>query len=168
MVRLLFSFLAIVTISFQISAQTITAEHIEKVAGSWSGTLTYTDDTDDVSKYRLSATMEASWNGKKLVYNIVYTDPMGEIINIKQTVKLSENEHELIMNGTWSIVDFKSKGENWSVGLEKAGRDNNKPSIIQQDIDFKPNEITIIKHVKYDGTEEFFQRNKYEFTRNSE
>lgn len=165
MIRILLITLLFIGFNSYSIGQTITPENLEALAGKWSGTYTYTDHNDNESRYRLSTTMKGTWKSNKLILSFVYTEASGDITTSKFTLKHTDDEQEFYMNGTWSVSDFKTQGKGWTLVLEKSGKDNNIASILQQTVVYANNELSIIKNVRHDGEESFFERNKFSVTR---
>lgn len=153
-------FLLLATLA--VSSQEIAQADLEKLSGSWTGTLSYTDYGDDSSRYVLETRMEASWQGKKEVLEFEYKEPNGSIVKGKQSLKISKRSHEVYYNGSWPVSKFTPTPGGWELSLVKPGKDNNRAALIQQKLVLDGgNTLTITKMVKYEGTDDYFQRNQY-------
>lgn len=145
--------------------QDVDGKYLNAIAGDWTGTLTYTDYGDDETKVTLNTRMEADWSGSKGKLKFFYVEPNGEKVSGKQKVKLGE-DGMMTMGEDWHIIDFIATSlDSWTLLLEHAGQDNNRRASFRQEVELQEDHLTITKHVKYEGTNSYFQRNKYEFKR---
>ena len=140
---------------------------LQKLAGDWEGTLTYTDFSDDISQSTLGCLMTASWNGNTGVIKVGFTEPNGQIIYDKTKIKLTNGGREIKFDGEKYLVDsFKNdESGNWSLVMSCISRDNNRQATIRQIIKYESTTLTLIKKVRYDDSIEFFIRNRYDFKR---
>lgn len=150
--------------SFVVHAQEIQKDDLQLLSGSWTGTLTYTNYGDDSTRYSLQTKMIAEWQGKKVMLAFEYTEPNGEIVKGKQSLKLGKTPNEIFYNGKWPVTGFLRTENGWELSVEKPGKDNNRNAMIRQKLILAGgNALTITKLVKYEGTEHYFQRNQYAF-----
>ena len=141
-------------------------EQLTSINGSWSGSLTYTDYGDDSSQVQLLTKMTARWKSGKGVLKFYYTEPNGKVIKGSQKLRLGETASEFYIGDLWSVTGFITKdSNNWTLTLEKEGRDNNRDASMRQIVELSDTRFRITKQVRYEGTKEFFQRNEYSFTR---
>lgn len=132
-------------------------------AGKWKGQLTYLDYTsnkqesipatasvdiksENLFKLAIYYTNEPSRNGKD-VYRI---NKKGTMINDQKVI-----ERTLQADGTLKIV------------LESKGPDGNdhKPATFHHELVIGKTVFTMTKLVRFDGDDQFFQRNQYAFSR---
>lgn len=166
MFRIIFLVLFALGGSF-LQAQTINSTDLNKINGKWKGTLSYTDYQDDVTKYTIKCEMVAACKNKKGVLTIKYTEPNGEVIQDKIKLRIKKKGTKLIFEGkTYQVLDFDpdEKMGTWLLTMGNSDRDNNRDSAIKQLFHFQGDQMTFTKMVKYDGTDTYFERNKYSFT----
>ncbi len=155
-------------LSLGLSAQSISQENLEQLKGSWSGTLTYTDYRDDTKQVTLQTSLMVEWKGDKGLFSFEYTEPNGDIVTGESKFKLLNKGQGLNYDGDkYEVVEAKSNqgNSNFNFVLQKNGEDNDKPAIIRQELVLIDEELQIIKQVKYQNSNEFFQRNRYQFVR---
>jgi len=146
------------------TAQTrISIADLKPAAGKWKGQLTYLDYTsnkqesipatasveikgENLLKLAIYYTIEPSRNGKD-VYRIKEN---GTMINDQRVI-----ERTLQADGTVKIV------------LESNGPDGNdhKPATFHHELVIGNTVFTMTKRVRFDGEDQFFQRNQYTFSR---
>lgn len=154
--------------SYKAQAQEISGADLSKTNGTWFGYLIYTDYSDDQKQVKLETNLRVDWKNNRGSLLFEYTEPNGKIVRGKQKMRLGQSKDEFFMDGDWSIIDFKKSKTDWKLTLEKSGKDNNRTAEIRQELQVSPSSLTIEKLVKYQGTEQFFTRNKYEFQKNTD
>ena len=152
-------------LSYEGSSQTITSEDLTKIKGTWMGHLIYTDYSNDQTQVKLETNLVADWKKNSGLLVFEYIEPNGKVVRGKQKIKLGKNSSQFYMDGEWRVIDFQKTEANWKLMLEKVGKDNNRDAVIQQELQVSAVDLTIVKSVKYAGTDQFFVRNRYEFKR---
>ena len=147
------------------TAQDIQSEDLQALAGEWTGDLTYTDYGDDKKQVTLQTRLEAKVKGGKVSLKYFYTEPNGKVVTGKNTLVLGKDPDKVSFGGVWTVIAFEKKGTSWKLIMERQGKDNNRDSALRQVIEVAGDELSLVKLVRYDGTESFFQRNKYSFSR---
>lgn len=148
-------------------AQDLSSDKLDNVNGIWEGTLTYTDYSDDIKTSTLDTKMTAQWRNGKGSLQFEYGEPNGKTVKGKQKIKLGKSSKEFYIDGKWKVNSFEqnSDGSNWTLIIEKEGKDNNRNSVIRQEISLTDKAFEIVKEVRYDGTTDFFERNRHTLVR---
>lgn len=158
------------------SAPTVTAADLNRLTGPmWTGTLTYRDYTTNKSttiestlqvvkvaglpqvgndyadagvtpgwEFRFGYPREPKANSTKIIALSPGGDKIGDELVTKRAT---------LPGGTLRIV------------TEKPGTDNDRPALFQFHYNIAPNSFTLTKLVRPDGEGEFFERNKYQWSR---
>lgn len=150
-----------------IIGQSIT-DNISQIGGQWTGTLTYTDYSDDISQSTLECVMKIEWTGNKATLSFGFTEPNGKIVYDKNKLKVYANEKAVKYDGDKYFVDSFNVDSNtgdWGLVISTHGKDNRKPALIRQSIIFDSHTLTLLKEVRYEDSEAYFVRNKYFFER---
>ncbi len=160
----------LVLVSVLCTAQvvTISPSELEQMTGQWEGTLTYTDYRDDTATSTLKCKMNGAWTGKKGIINIGFTEPNGEVIYDKSSLKLLKQGKRMKFENKVYEIDSFEQNENsggWELSMSRSGKDNNRKAKIKQRISYSATVLAITKEVKYDNTANFFVRNTYLFKR---
>lgn len=154
-----------ILISISLGAQSIPSSELKKIEGNWDGQLTYTDYQDDVSQSTLKCKMESKWKNKKGMLTFLFEEPDGRIIKDKTKIKLNKEGSELVFDGKYQVLDFSpdEMDKSWKLTIGAKGNDNNRNAEIKCVINLSKTQFAIIKLVKYEGTDNFFERNRYSF-----
>ena len=152
---------------FSLISQSASSSELGRINGNWVGTLTYTDYQDDSSQSTLGCKMEARWKNNKGSLTFLFTEPDGRVIRDKTKIRLKKGGTKMIFDGKYKVLEFSSNAgdQSWKLALGKSGKDNNKNSQIRLAINFSRTGFEIIKMVQYEGTDRFFERNRYVFER---
>ncbi|MEL6445173.1 MAG: hypothetical protein AAF089_04035 [Bacteroidota bacterium] len=138
----------------------------EALVGDWTGTLTYTDYSDDTRR----ATLTISANGRALRrggvrLDLRYVEPDGSSGGMGTTT-LRERRGRIEYDGTpWTQLEREVRVDGFRIVLEREGDDNRRPATIRHTITLDGEELSDRKEVRYDGTDTFFERNLYRLTR---
>lgn len=141
-------------------------DHFSQLEGEWSGTLTYTDFSDDLSTSTLICSMNAEWEKNKGIISIGFEEPNGKVYYDKAKIKIYDDDKSVKFDGVlYSIDEFTNDTsmDNWKLILTTIGKDNRRSALIKQSIVLEGERLSLIKEIKYDGTDEFFTRNIYNF-----
>ncbi len=152
-------------ITFSLMAQSVSPSALKQIERNWEGKLTYTDYQDDVSKSTLNCKMEARWKNKKGLLTFIFVEPNGSIVRDRTKIKLKKGGTQLVYDIKFEVLDFSPDKTNqgWKLTIGAQGKDNNRNAEIKNVITFSQAQLTIIKLVKYAGTDRFFERNRYAF-----
>ena len=153
----------IVTTSFILlcissKAQSLQIEDLSSSVGYWKGKLTYLDYSTG-KPYTMSANIKISLTENKKGYIMGYEYPKEPQANSKDTTYIVNK-----LFGKDQIVEFKkASGGSFSLVTEIVGEDGNdsKKAILRHTYLLKPNTFSIIKDVKFDGTDKWIKRNEY-------
>ena len=155
-----------ISLSLNGQVSLVSSNELQQVVGHWEGTLTYTDYQDDKSTSTLRCKMNAFWKGKKGRLEIGFKEPNGEIIYDKVRLKLLKQGAMVKFDGKKYQVDFFKQDEklgSWELIMSRLGKDNRRNAAIKYYMNFSKTTLSFTKRVKYEGTPNFFERNKYFF-----
>ncbi|MBK8610083.1 MAG: hypothetical protein IPL84_09070 [Chitinophagaceae bacterium] len=144
-------------------AQSVGQADLEKIRGQWTGSLTYLDYTSNKSE-TVQASLEVSMKNKT-VFMFAYSYPNEPGRGGKEKFKLSENGSKI--NNMKVIERIEQPEGGYKIVLEEKGKDGNegRTAIFRHIFEKKDQQLTITKMVKFEGTDDFFQRNQYQFKR---
>lgn len=144
-------------------AQTIRTEDIKPAAGKWKGTLTYLDYTSNKTE-TIKVNLEVAVSAPdQFTIEYYYTDEPShnnrQVMIIKDGGKMVNDdkvvEKTRLLDGSVRIV-VESKGPD--------GNDNRK-ALFHEVYVLSSGSLSVSKWVKFEGETEFFERNKYVFSR---
>lgn len=141
-----------------LNAQSLKVKDLSNSVGSWEGKLTYLDYSTGKT-YTMSANIKISLTENKKGYIMRYEYPKEPQANSKDTTYIVNK-----LFGKDQIVEFKkASGGDFSLVTEIVGEDGNdsKKAILRHTYLLKPNTFSIIKDVKFDGTDKWIKRNEY-------
>jgi len=150
-------------LSSQAQEPVVKIDDVKIVEGRWIGQLTYLDYSSNKSE-SIRASMEVTIkNASEFSFNIFYTDEPKKNGRDKYVIKADGtfiNKRKVIERSIQPDGSLK-------IVLEEKGTDGNdhKPATFHQILLLGKNNFSITKMVKFDGEENFFQRNQYVFTR---
>jgi hypothetical protein len=141
-----------------LNAQSLKVIDLSNSVGSWEGKLTYLDYSSG-KPYTMSANIKISLTEDKIGFIMGYEYPAEPQANSKDTTYIVNK-----LFGKDQIVEFKkASGGSFSLVTEIVGEDGNdsKKAILRHTYLLKPNTFSIIKDVKFDGTDKWIKRNEY-------
>ena len=145
-----------------VNAQSFQIKDLAASTGSWQGKLTYLDYSSG-KPYTMPANIQISLTENKLGYIMGYEYPNEPHANSKDTTYIKDK-----LFGEDKIVEFK-KATNGAFTLvtEIAGEDGNdhKKAILRHTYTLKSNNYSVVKDVKFDGTDVWIKRNEYQFVK---
>jgi hypothetical protein len=144
------------------NAQRVTITDLSNSVGSWEGKLTYLDYSTAQSITML-ANIQISLTADNKGYIMSYEYPKEPQANAKDTTYITKD-----LFGTDKIVEFtKDTSSGFKMVTEKEGVDgnDNKKAILRHTYTLKSNNYSIIKDVKFDGTDVWIKRNEYQFVK---
>lgn len=133
--------------------------------GNWKGTLVYTDYQDDKTQVTLPTWVSFTPKGNKIEGAYLYQEPNGKPVFQTSEVRVNAAKIRFIFDEDG--FEVKEKGEN-SLLLVCQGEDNYRKAEIHKKYEWKNQQLTITKLVKYAGENTFFVRNTYRFTQESD
>lgn len=145
-------------------APRVRPEDLRRLTGArWTGTLTYTDYR---SARRISipsnlTVSEPAGDGTSWVFEYEY--PKEPNANDRQTVKLGEDGK--VLDGETVIERASLDGGALKVVTEKRGTDNDRAALFRYTYLISASSFSVKKEVRYEGAEEFFERNVYSWSR---
>lgn len=148
-----------------VNAQSFQVKDLSNSVGSWEGKLTYMDYSTG-KPYTMSANIKISLTENRNGYIMGYEYPKEPQANSKDTTYLVNK-----LFGKDKIVEFKKAADGgFTLITEIAGEDgnDNKKAILRHTYILKSNTFSIIKDVKFEGTDKWIKRNEYQFNRKNE
>ncbi|HNR17668.1 MAG TPA: hypothetical protein PKG90_13450 [Chitinophagaceae bacterium] len=143
-------------------SQTVSSEDFKPIEGEWKGKLTYLDYTSN-KQDTIDAWLTAKLRGKAVDFSIGYPGESG---------KGGKDRYEIKDNGTkingMKIIDRTTTGDGMlKLVLEEKGKDGNdhKPATFHYELIIGETTFIMTKLVKFEGSDQFFQRNQYRFNR---
>jgi hypothetical protein len=143
---------------FSANAQSLQVKDLSNSVGSWVGKLTYLDYSTG-KPYTMSANIKISLTENKNGFIMRYEYPKEPQANSKDTTYIVNK-----LFGKDKIVEFtKAADGGFTLVSEIAGEDgnDNKKAILRHTYILKPNTFSIIKDVKFEGTDKWIKRNEY-------
>jgi hypothetical protein len=165
---------------------------LETMQGDWKGKLTYTDYQNDSTQVTMDVWLKSNIEQNKLVKQFYFKEPNSttkQKSKSQDTTFIANEGFALVETGyklPFAIQESTTKDTKQSssttkdgmnvqrsasahseqrIVMETADNDNNKPSTIRITIDTSPNSMTIKKEVKYNGTNSFFVRHTFAYTK---
>ena len=140
---------------------------LNHLKGTWNGMLTYKDYTSGYSgnvETIIYCTRKDDEQNSR-VWLLKYEYPKEPGANAEGQYELSKDGS--MINGEKIVEKEQLKDGSLKIAFERRGEDGNdhKPCTIRTVIELHPAKLTIIKLVKFDGDNEFFQRNQYKLAK---
>lgn len=145
------------------NAQTVTIEDIKPIEGNWAGTLAYLDySSNKEATIKLNLIVKIV-NEKKYELNIDYPDEPRRSGKHKYQIK----EKGTMINKMKVIEKEKQPDGSLKIIMESKGKDgnDNRKATFHHILIIGKNNFSISKLVKFDGEENFFQRNQFSYYR---
>ena len=143
-----------------VNAQSYQIKDLAASTGSWQGKLTYLDYTSG-KPYTMLANIQISLTDDNKGYIMSYEYPNEPHANSKDTTYIKDK-----LFGEDKIVEFtKDAAGGFTLVTEKEGEDGNdhKKAILRHTYTLKTNNYSVVKDVKFDGTDVWIKRNEYQF-----
>lgn len=135
----------------------------------WVGQLKYLNYADDTQIVSIPCTLKTEFDHGKIKSKIEFDelDKKGKKMTSKSKFRLSKDGKYFIMDGEkWAISSMEKKDQTIQIIAQKRGKDNNQQADLKITWTLiKDTSISWKKDVKYDGTDQFFNRNIFEFTK---
>jgi hypothetical protein len=141
-----------------LNAQSVQVKDLSNSVGSWKGKLTYLDYASG-KPFTMLANINIALTADTKGYVIGYEYPKELHANSKDTAFIVENYF-----GKDKIVEFKKDLDGgYKMITEVDGNDgnDNKKAILRHTYILKSNTYSIIKDVKFEGTDKWIKRNEY-------
>ena len=144
------------------NAQILQIKDLSSSLGDWEGKLTYLDYTSG-KPYTMAANIKINLTEDNNGYIMSFEYPKEPHANAKDTTYILNN-----LFGNEKIVAFKNdKSGDFSLVTEKNGIDGNdhQKAILRHSYLLSANTYSIVKEVKFDGTDKWIKRHEYVFTK---
>jgi len=151
-------FLSLLLVLGFLNAQSFQIKNLSNSIGKWEGKLTYLDYSTG-KPYTMSANIKISLTENMNGYIMGYEYPKEPQANSKDTTYIVNK-----LFGKDKIVEFKKAADGgFSLVTEIVGEDgnDNKKAVLRHIYILKPNAFSIIKDVKFEGTDKWIKRNEY-------
>jgi len=145
-----------------VNAQSLQAKDLSNSIGSWEGKLTYLDYASG-KPYTMSANIKIGLTADSKGYIFEYEYPKEPRANSKDTTFINGNYF-----GKDKIVEFKKESSgDYKMITEIEGNDgnDNKKAVLRHTYQLTADTYSIIKDVKFEGTNNWIKRNEYLLTR---
>lgn len=139
-------------------AQNIKAKDLSGAVGTWNGTLTYLDYSSG-KPFTMLANLKIGLTADNMGYIMGYEYPKEPHANSSDTTFIVGDQF-----GKDKIVEFKKTSDGgYKLITEILGNDgnDNKKAILRHTYLLKSNTYSIIKEVKFEGTNKWIKRNEY-------
>ncbi len=143
-----------------VNAQSYQIKDLAASTGSWQGKLTYLDYTSG-KPYTMLVNIQISLTDDNKGYIMSYEYPNEPHANSKDTTYIKDK-----LFGEDKIVEFtKDAAGGFTLVTEKEGEDGNdhKKAILRHTYTLKTNNYSVVKDMKFDGTDVWIKRNEYQF-----
>jgi hypothetical protein len=150
--------IAILFLSLPANAQSFQVKDLSSSVGSWEGKLTYLDYSSG-KPYTMLANIKISLIEDKSGYIMGYEYPKEPQANSTDTTYVNDK-----LFGKDKIVEFRKNTDGgFTLVTEIVGEDgnDNKKAMLRHTFLLKSNTYSIIKEVKFEGTDKWIKRNEY-------
>lgn len=156
-------FCVIIFISFYGKSQTkISSDELEMLIGDWTGSLTYVDYSSS-KPFTMPANVTVEQGKNENQFILFYEYPNEPKANSKEKVTISYKGSKV--NGN-DLISKKSLDEGETqFTTESPGKDNNKKALIRNIYVVGEERFIIRKEVKFEGSEDWLERNEFSFKR---
>lgn len=140
------------------NAQSFQIKDLATSVGNWEGKLTYLDYASG-KPYTMLANIKISLTENKTGYIMGYEYPKEPHANSKDTTFVVNQ-----LFGKDKIVEFKKAVDGgFTLVTEVEGEDGNdyKKAILRHTYTLKTNNYSVVKDVKFNGTDKWIKRNEY-------
>jgi len=149
---------AVLFLCLTVKAQSLHVRDLSSSVGAWKGKLTYLDYSSG-KPYTMLANIKISLTENKNGYIMGYEYPNEPHANSKDTTFINDN-----LFGKDKIIEFKKAANGgFTLITEFEGEDGNdhKKATFRHTYILKSNTYSIIKDVKFEGTDKWIKRNEY-------
>lgn len=141
-----------------VNAQTLQVKDLSNSIGLWVGTLTYLDYSSG-KPYTMLSNIKIDITADNVGYLMGFEYPKEPQANSMDTIRIHGNYF-----GRDKIIEFKKyKNSGFKLVTELEGVDGNehKNAILRHTYLVRSNNYSIIKDVKFEGTDKWIKRNEY-------
>jgi len=151
-------------VSTLIDKPRLSAADFQVLTGAqWTGTLTYLDYRTN-KKVSIASNLKVSQQkGDELAWVFEYQYPDEPKANSQETVTMSRDGKTI--NGETVIERAKLATKELRFVTEKSGTDNNRKALFRYTYIIGATTFSIKKEVRYEGAEEYIERNQYDWKR---
>lgn len=150
---------------------TVSNSDFKEMIADWTGNLSYLNYQDDKSIFTIPCILKTTFKNGKLKTKITYDelDKKGKKMTSKSSFHISKDgQHLMVGKDKWKIISSKKSDTQIQIITQTTGDDNNRPSEFRMTLTITKGEsIQWKKEVKYQGTENFFNRNNFSFVLNN-
>ncbi len=167
----IFLFLICHFLSTSINAQTTAVQNsdFEEINQNWIGELKYLNYGDDKSIVSIPCSLKTDFtNGKiKSIIEFDELNKKGKKMTSKTKFQLSKNGKYFKVNREkWEVISTKNSHQSIQIIAQKKGKDNNQSADLRITWTLeKGKSISWKKDVRYAGTDIFFNRNYFNFSK---
>lgn len=157
------SLIAVACITFVTNAQTVLNADFAGLKGDWKGQLTYLDYSSNKQETIKAALTVQQLGEGKIELNFDYPNEPG--YKSKEVYTIRQNGTYI---GDMKVIERTALSDGgFRIVLEEKGKDGNehKPATFHHIIELKGNTVSLAKQVKFEGGGEYFERNRYTFSR---
>jgi len=144
------------------SQNTVTPSIFENIIGAWQGSLTYLDYTSN-KPYTMPVNLYIEKGKNEYQVKLLLEYPKEPNANSSDKIKITKDGTK-INNAKVVLVEKVSENET-QITTEYSGKDNNQKAIIRLIYGIGGANLSIQKEVKFENTENWILRNKYNYTR---
>ncbi len=141
----------------------------EGINQNWIGQLQYLNYGDDKSIVTIPCSLKTDFiNGKiKSFIEFDELDKKGKKMTSKTKFQLSKNgKHFMVDREKWEVTSIENTAQKIKIIAQKKGKDNNRSADLKITWTLeKGKSISWKKDVRYDGTDIFFNRNNFSFSK---
>jgi hypothetical protein len=141
-----------------VKSQSLQVKDLSSSIGSWEGKLTYLDYSSG-KPYTMLANIKISLTSDNMGYVMRYEYPDEPQANSKDTTFIIGS-----FFGKDKIIEFKNDSDvEFTMITEVDGNDgnDNKKAVLRHTYLLKSNTFSVIKEVKFEGTDKWIKRNEY-------
>lgn len=164
-------FMLFCTVGFSQKKATAFQDFLKSLQGDWKGKLTYTDYRNDSTQVTMDVWLKSNMYNNYLVKEFYYREPDGKTKQKAKsidTTSIDDKKSKWFETGyklPFKIKKYENKDDIQKMLIETIDTDNNKLSTIRITITSSLNAMTIKKEVKYNGTNHFFTRHTFYYTK---
>jgi hypothetical protein len=139
-------------------------DDLRRLTGTqWTGSLTYTDYRSNKKVSIPSNLIVTQVAGDEMSWVFAYEYPHEPKANSKHTLTITEGGTRV--DGRQVIERILLDADTIRIVTEQAGADNDRKALLRHTYLIAPSQFSLKKEVRYEGTAEFFERNRYSWKR---
>ncbi len=141
-------------------------KELKMLIGTWTGNIVLTDPKKNNQQFTLPTKLVITDKNDSLSVIFFYTNSDGKEVSDTSSLRIYDKEDKLKIDGEmYDIVSTVRKGPSAQVVGEKQGFDDKRVADLRQTILFSPNNLKIVKEVRFMENEFFFIRSRSTFIR---